>query len=146
MSTLNAFGFTTKRRGDSYDLPSKFMLSDNSVAFMQPIDLPKRKIIPKKTITQYFSVIEEPVCVIRKKVPMLDMLDQIRLEYTLDEDVEPQSRNHEEDNYTIKRQKTMDGLSYAMHRYLNITQTKLRHKMTAEESNMFTIRMMQEFL
>lgn len=145
MTTLNAFGFTTKRRGGSHSIPSKAMPLDNSIAFMKPIDLPKRKIVPKKTITQYFSTIEEPVCVIRKKLPLMDMLEQIQLEYALDEDVEPRFRNHEEDNYTLKRQKTMDGLSYAMHQYLNIRQIQLRHKMTVEESNIFTIRMTQEF-
>lgn len=147
MSTLNAFGFTTKRRGRGYESHSKAIQSANTVAFIQPIDLPKRKIIPKKTIREHFSVVEEePKCVIRKKVPMMDILDQIQIEYTLDNDMEVQLRHHEEDSYTMKRQKTMDGLSYAMHRYLNIEHTQLRHKMTAEESDMFTIRMMQEFL
>ncbi|KAG2199464.1 hypothetical protein INT47_011576 [Mucor saturninus] len=147
MSTLNAFGFTTKRRGRSYDIPSKAIPSDNTVAFIQPIDLPKRKIIPKKTITAYFSPVEEePLCVIRKKIPMMEMVSQIQLEYALDSDIEVNVRHHEEDNYTLKRQKTMDGLSYAMHKYLNIAHTQLRHKMTAEESNMFTITMMQELL
>ncbi|KAI9352396.1 hypothetical protein BD770DRAFT_393364 [Pilaira anomala] len=152
MSTLKAFGFAPRRKGEKVSASSKAIDFKPSIAFIQPVDYITPKRVSKKSIEHYFQQKEEePPVIIRKKLPLLNVWNQVEQDSVIDEFKETYSnkrrRIREEDSY-VKRQRTLaQDLSNAI-RYLNIHthNTNVRCKMNREKSNMLISNMTQDFL